>query len=824
MKIVLLAGAPGSGKSTQGSALMEMNANIRHLSLGEVVRDIIKDPQHPLAQKYNALISSGALLPDHVISEILANELEKIADQNTIVLLDGYPRTSTQYQHFKERWGNPAGIIHLNVSEEELAKRMKNRQGSRSDDNEAAIARRLDFYKTTTMPVIELIKKELAKNSVTVSSSDSIEASSILLYANLQHMEGLHTVLSTESNTIPEQRSVNPVVTPVWFHSVVSPLWQTYSEYQTVTAVQESYDTTNFSFSLLGKKIVYLETAAEIQAILQARSSLGHVYRHFSMAAGLKHDFVATDSHNPESYRREDGQVNTWKLIHDAFGRAVKGDKARIEDLIDAHLDKTFLAEKSFELDTTFDRFFCSFWSDYLFGSSVSPQSYMENREAILAVMRQCFYSNNYKALDPTGLSSLLYSYTVSSDLKVAKEKIKSFINNATTTSFTQRFKAALKQLNESEELGLSEDTLMEMVADNIFDLFFEPDFLENVMYETLAIAIKEHVDLRESKERSKVYSQGMKQGYLFPMRSRILEEAVTLPDGTNLAAGSHVYYNLKKAGLYHSSGPRRCVGQAYTHYFKEHFFKRIEGIDFKVKSVSFPEERMIMAANENVPGSPERYQVSWSLKRDEAMRHLPYHNYKGNKFFNVLALHEKPELNEQMVKQCQLKIKHFLEKRGIDMSTVVIVTPEVRGLPLAAQVAKELRVPLYTIRKKGGYKMAESEVYTESYDKGYGDPDVVELPVKQIKDLAAKQVIFLDDGLASGQSALACIKLIERRVSEEDDAAKVLMVLTSLKHDYVQTTPKLSEHCKVKTLFDCHGGKMPVEDEKEARIQVKLN
>lgn len=33
MKLILLAGAPGSGKSTQGHALMCMHAKFKHLSL-----------------------------------------------------------------------------------------------------------------------------------------------------------------------------------------------------------------------------------------------------------------------------------------------------------------------------------------------------------------------------------------------------------------------------------------------------------------------------------------------------------------------------------------------------------------------------------------------------------------------------------------------------------------------------------------------------------------------------------------------------------------------------------------------------------------------
>ncbi|WP_133135367.1 adenylate kinase family protein [Legionella rowbothamii] len=113
MNIVLLAGAPGSGKSTQGAALMKMNTNIKHLALGEVVREILKNPQHPITNKYQDLIRTGNLLPDEVIFEILEKELEQFKEQNCIILLDGYPRTTVQYEQFKTRWGIPHGLVHL---------------------------------------------------------------------------------------------------------------------------------------------------------------------------------------------------------------------------------------------------------------------------------------------------------------------------------------------------------------------------------------------------------------------------------------------------------------------------------------------------------------------------------------------------------------------------------------------------------------------------------------------------------------------------------------------------------------------------------------
>lgn len=424
MKIILLTGAPGSGKSTQGSALMDMNDKFKHVSVGEIVRDILKNPHHPITRNYQDIISSGELLPDEVILEVVDNELKKIQDQHIIVLLDGYPRNESQYKNFKEKWGNPAGMIHLDIEKSILSSRMQNRCSIRTDDNEKAIEKRLSAYQKTTRPLIESIKSELKKNTITINNQDYIPTTSILIYSKLQRILEIHDLLKIKCLNDQSNPIVDPTIKPIWALSMFSQLWQKENEYTAIDEIQKSNQTKNFCFSLLGKTVVYLETAPEVKTVLEARSQLGQVYRHFSLVAGLKHDFVATDANNPYSYKLNNGEVNIWKLIHNAFNLAIKNDRIRIETFIDKHLNQTFFAEKMFDLDTTFDAFFCSFWSDYLFGKHVSSFEYRQNREILLTAMRYCFYDNQYKSLDPTGLSSLYFSYDVKKQLEITKNTL----------------------------------------------------------------------------------------------------------------------------------------------------------------------------------------------------------------------------------------------------------------------------------------------------------------------------------------------------------------------------------------------------------------
>lgn len=790
MKIVLLTGAPGSGKSTQGQALMDRHTHIRHISAGDVVRKLMQDPTHPIAQKYQSLMQSGDLLPDEVIAEILAHELNHYKDTDSVILLDGYPRTEAQYDYFKQHWGMPDALIHLEVEATRLEERLTVRNTGRSDDNQAAIEKRLAFYQQTTEPMIQHIKTDLGKQAITSSTKTSVNATSLYLYSRLQGIPAIHEALPFEA--MPE-RVPNPQreTKAIWASSLLSSLWKNPSEYGAIAQVQQSYQTRNFTCTLLGRRIAYLETSKEVTQVLNANSTLGWVYKHFSTAAGLHREFVAQDM-----------QDKQWKLIHNAMGNLLKSDSARIKTLIDKHVINDLLAEKTFDLDQAFDYFFTSFWTEYLFGNKVAVDAYQETKQQVLDAMKYCFYDNAYKAFDPTGLSSYINSFAVSTPLHQARERMKQFIKQATADSLVKRFAESIKQHNESDQLGLSPTELDELVLDNVFDFFFVPDFLENVLYETLVSAVREHADLHDLHLRKQVYEQGRDKGYLFPIRSRILQEAVSLEDGTVLPQGALVYLNLKQAGLHHSAGPRRCIGQAFAHAFEKDFFDCLQSLEFKVKAVSEPEARVAASQNPNIPISRERLQVSWKLRRDEGMRYLPSHSYKGITFFDVLALHEHPMLNKQMVQQMELKISRFMEKNKIDRTQIVLATPEVRGIPIAAQIADRLNAPLCIIRKKGGYKMAAEELCFESYDKGYGDTDTFELPKEKIKTLAGKTVILLDDGLASGHSALACVNLLQQPLTETP--ARVAMVYALLKHDYAKTTPKLSEHRLVKTLFDC--------------------
>ncbi|MEO8082581.1 MAG: adenylate kinase [Ardenticatenales bacterium] len=152
--IVILLGAPGSGKGTQSERLVEA-LDLVHISSGDLFRDHLGrgTALGTLARGY---MDSGALVPDEVTIGMIADRLST-SDVCGRVLFDGFPRTVGQANALDEllsslHMGSVAAAIFLDVDDDQVTARMVGR--GRSDDNLDTIRARLATFRRDTEPVV----------------------------------------------------------------------------------------------------------------------------------------------------------------------------------------------------------------------------------------------------------------------------------------------------------------------------------------------------------------------------------------------------------------------------------------------------------------------------------------------------------------------------------------------------------------------------------------------------------------------------------------------------------------------------------------------
>jgi adenylate kinase len=162
IKTVLLFGAPGSGKGTQGKMLGTLPGFV-HVACGEVFRSL--DLTSEVGKVFLQYSSRGELVPDDFTARLWREHLAKLVrmgsfkpDTDTLVL-DGIPRNLRQAKMLE----NDIEVIRLVVlrchrNREEIVRRLKSRalKDNRLDDaNEETIRNRLRVYDEESKPVIE---------------------------------------------------------------------------------------------------------------------------------------------------------------------------------------------------------------------------------------------------------------------------------------------------------------------------------------------------------------------------------------------------------------------------------------------------------------------------------------------------------------------------------------------------------------------------------------------------------------------------------------------------------------------------------------------
>ena len=153
----VIFGPPGAGKGTQSEKLIEKYQLI-HISTGDLFRAHIKN-QSPLGQQVSALIAEGQLVPDAITIAMLEEEVDKNPQAKGFIF-DGFPRTVPQAEAldaFLESKGTAlAGVIALDVDQDELTKRIAQRQleTGRVDDQADKLQKRIEEYFSKTIHVL----------------------------------------------------------------------------------------------------------------------------------------------------------------------------------------------------------------------------------------------------------------------------------------------------------------------------------------------------------------------------------------------------------------------------------------------------------------------------------------------------------------------------------------------------------------------------------------------------------------------------------------------------------------------------------------------
>lgn len=169
-KAILLFGAPGSGKGTQGKVLGALPGFI-HTSTGDLFRSL--DKQSEMGQLFMQYSSRGELVPDEFTVKLWIEAMKKLEAagklnrKSDILVMDGIPRNVKQAELLSDTI-EVVKIIHLNVADmSKMVDRLKKRaiKENRVDDaDEAVIRNRMDVYNRSSKPILDFYPQQKIAN------------------------------------------------------------------------------------------------------------------------------------------------------------------------------------------------------------------------------------------------------------------------------------------------------------------------------------------------------------------------------------------------------------------------------------------------------------------------------------------------------------------------------------------------------------------------------------------------------------------------------------------------------------------------------------
>jgi adenylate kinase len=177
---LILLGAPGAGKGTQG-ALLAAELGVPKIATGDMLRDAVREGT-ALGREARGYMDAGALVPDDVILGMVRERLS-MDDARGGAIFDGYPRNAAQAASLDAMLAEIGrkidAVLYLEVDDDAIVRRMGGRRTDpetglvyhvehnpppveiaarcviRPDDVEETVRTRLEVYRRSTAPLVE---------------------------------------------------------------------------------------------------------------------------------------------------------------------------------------------------------------------------------------------------------------------------------------------------------------------------------------------------------------------------------------------------------------------------------------------------------------------------------------------------------------------------------------------------------------------------------------------------------------------------------------------------------------------------------------------
>lgn len=168
-RTILVVGAPGSGKGTQGRILGNI-PGFHHLACGDVFRSL--DPGSELGKVFLAYSGKGRLVPDQFTVQLWLDHIHGaihnggFRPDEEVLVLDGIPRNLRQAEMMAD-YIDLNLLIYLDIADDnvlvERALRRALRENRLDDASEAVIRRRLREFERETAPLLEYYPVEVIR-------------------------------------------------------------------------------------------------------------------------------------------------------------------------------------------------------------------------------------------------------------------------------------------------------------------------------------------------------------------------------------------------------------------------------------------------------------------------------------------------------------------------------------------------------------------------------------------------------------------------------------------------------------------------------------